>query len=77
MARLLSEIVRAAGYPATADKVADAIERQITLEAPLTLEDHQAILDALSRDCPATLRRLRQGLLEEQRYVRRVTGGSR
>jgi hypothetical protein len=75
VARLLSEVLRGEGFPATADKVADAIERRITVEAPLTLEDHQAILEALSRNCPATLHRLRERLLEEQRYVRRVTGG--
>ena len=75
VARLLSELLRAEGFPATADKVADAIQRQITTEAPLTLEDHEAILAALSRNCPATLYRLRERLLEEQRYVRRATGG--
>jgi hypothetical protein len=74
VARLLSEILRAEGYPVTADRVADAIERQITVEAPLTLEDHEAILEALSRNCPSTLNRLRQRLDDERRYVRRVTG---
>ena len=75
VARLLSDTLRAEGFPSTADKVADALNRQITTEAPLTLDDHQAILDALSRNCPSTLHRLRERLLEEQRYVRRVTGG--
>ena len=74
VARLLAEILRAEGFPVTADKVADAIERQITVEAPLTLEDHGAILEALTRDCPSTLNRLRRRLDEERRYVRRVTG---
>ena len=74
VARVLSEILRAEGFASTADKVADAIERQITIEAPLTLADHEAILEALGRNCPATLHRLRQRLLEERRYVRRVTG---
>jgi hypothetical protein len=75
VARLLSETLRAEGFPSIADKVEDAIKRQITTEAPLTLEDHEAILEALSRNCPATLYRLRERLLEEQRYVRRATGG--
>jgi hypothetical protein len=74
-ARLLSDVVRAEGFPSTADKLADAIERRVTIEAPLTLDDHQAILEALRRNCPPTLNRLRQRLDEEQRYVRRVTGG--
>ena len=75
VARVLSEILRAEGFPATADKIAEAIERQITIEAPLTLADHEDILEALRRNCPPTLNRLRQRLDEEQRYVRRVTGG--
>lgn len=75
VARLLSEILRAEGFAATADKVADAIRRQVTVEVPLTLDDHGAILEALSRNCPATLYRLRERLLEEERYVRRATGG--
>lgn len=74
VARVLSEILRTEGFPATADKIAEAIERQITIEAPLTLADHEAILEALRRNCPSTLNRLRQRLDEEQRYVRRVTG---
>jgi hypothetical protein len=74
-ARLLSEVLRAQGFPATADKIADAIDRRITIEAPLTLADHEAILEALTRNCPPTLNRLRQRLDEERRYVRRVTGG--
>ena len=75
VARLLSELLRAEGFPATGDKVADAIDRGVTVEAPLTLDDHQAILEVLNRNCPSTLHRLRERLLEEQRYVRRVTGG--
>jgi hypothetical protein len=74
VARQLSEILRSEGCPVTADKIADAIERQVTIEAPLTLDDHQAIFEVLSRNCPSTLYRLRQGLDEERRYVRRVTG---
>jgi hypothetical protein len=75
VAHLLSEILRDGGFPSTADKVADAIKRQITTEAPLTLDDHEAILAVLSPQCPATLYRLRERLLEEQRYVRRATNG--
>jgi hypothetical protein len=74
VARLLSQVLRAEGFAATADKIADAVQRQITIEAPLTLADHEAILEALTRNCPPTLNRLRQRLDEEQRYFRRVTG---
>ena len=75
VARLLSETLEGKGYPVTAAKIADAIERKWTLEAPLTLEDHEAILAALGENCPPTLHRLRTELLEEQRRVRRITGG--
>jgi hypothetical protein len=75
VARLLSEILDRKGYPETAARIADGIDRQLTLEAPLTLGDHEAILEALGDDCPTTLYRLRQELLEEQRRVRRITGG--
>ena len=75
VARLLSEILLAEGYSSTADKVAASLEHQVTEEAPLTLEDHVAILEALNRQCPATLYRLRDRLREEQRYLRRVTDG--
>lgn len=75
IARLLSERLDAAGHSGTAASVRDAIERGVTIEAPLTLADHEAILDALERDCPPTLYRLRTELLEEQRRVRRITGG--
>ena len=74
VARLLSEILRAERFPSTAEKVAGAIKRR-AIDAPLTLDDHEAILEALSRRCPSTLYRLRERLLDEQRYVRRVTGG--
>ncbi len=74
VARLLVSVLEAEGYVETAGKVADAIERKITVEAPLTLADHEAILECLGRNCPPTLGRLRQELDEERRYVRRVTG---
>jgi hypothetical protein len=62
------------GYPDTAGRIAQAIELQVTVEAPLTMADHEAILEVLARDCPPTMYRLRQELLEEQRRVRRITG---
>ena len=64
VARLLSEILAAHGSSDTAAKIADAIERRITIEAPLTLHDYEAIAQALEHDCPPTLYRLRTELLE-------------
>jgi hypothetical protein len=75
VARLLAEVLEAQGFPATAARIADAIERRITVEAPLTGGDYQAILDTLDRSCPPTLYGLHRVLLEDRRYVRRVTGG--
>jgi hypothetical protein len=75
VARLLSERLESDGYPETAGKIADAIERQITIEAPLTLEDYEAISAVLAHNCPAPLYRLRTELLEELRRLRRITGG--
>jgi hypothetical protein len=74
-ARLLAEILERSGFPETAGRIARAIELQVTVEAPLTTADYHAIIDALGTDCPPTLYRLRRQLLEDQRYVRRVTGG--
>ncbi len=74
VARLLSEILENEGYPETAASIADAIERQITVEAPLTLADYEAISTALGQNCPAPLYRLRTELLEQQRRLRRITG---
>ena len=75
VARLLSEILESEGYPETAGKIADAIKRQITVEAPLILEDYEAISAVLAQDCPAPLYRLRTELLEELRRLRRITRG--
>jgi hypothetical protein len=75
VARLLCELLDSRGSPETAAKIADAIERRWTLEAPLTLADHEAIIEALAENCPTTLHRLRTELLEEQRRIRRITGG--
>jgi len=75
VARLLSEILESDGYPETAGRIADAIKLQVTVEAPLTGADYEAIADALSRTCPAPLYRLRAEILEQQQRVRRITGG--
>lgn len=75
VARLLSETLVSEGYPETGAKIADAIERKITIEAPLTLDDYEAIATALSRNCPAPLYTLRTQLLKELRRLRRITGG--
>jgi hypothetical protein len=75
VARLLSNVLEGEGYPATAGRITDAIERKITTEAPLTGPDYVAILEALNRNCPPTLYNLRRNLLEDERYARRVTGG--
>jgi len=75
VARLFSELLETQGFADTAARVAAAIERGITVEAPLTGADYGAIRKTLERTCPPTLYRLRRVLLEDQRYVRRVTGG--
>ena len=74
VARLLAEILDAEGHPHTAVKIRDAIALQVTVEAPLTLDDYDAIIEALGHQCPTTLTRLRRELLEEQRRIRRITG---
>ena len=74
VARLLSEILKSEGYPETAGRIADALERQ-TIEAPLTLADYEAISTMLAHNCPATLYGLRTELLQQQRRLRRITGG--
>jgi len=70
IARLLAEILDEAGFVDTAGKISEAIELQVTTEAPLTLADHEAILVALGDRCPPELARLRRELLEEQRRIR-------
>ena len=72
---MLAEILAAEGFPATAAAIADAIDRQITVEAPLTGVDYEAIFETLNRTCPSTLYRLHRALREDQAYLRRVTGG--
>ena len=64
VARLLSEILESEGYPETAGRIAEAIDMQVTVEAPLTAADHAAIADALGRTCPPTLYRLRTRLVD-------------
>jgi hypothetical protein len=66
VARLLSEILESEGYPETAGRIAEAIDMQVTVEAPLTGPDYAAISDALGRNCPTTLYRLRTQLLESR-----------
>lgn len=75
VARLLAEVLVAQGFPDTSTKIAEAIERGITVEAPLTAADYQAILATLERSCPPTLYGLHRVLLEDERYMRRVRGG--
>jgi len=70
-ARLLVGILQDAGSHETAARIDRAIELQVTTEAPLTMDDHEAILAALGNSCPTSLSRLRRELLEEQRWVRR------
>ena len=74
VARLLSEILEGAGFGDTSAKITEAIRLKVTVEAPLTAADYQAILDVLNRTCPPTLYRLHRELLDDQRYIRRVTG---
>ena len=71
VARLLVGILQEEGFDDTAAKIAQAIELHVTTEAPLTTDDHEAILVALGSNCPASLSRLRRELLEEQRRLRR------
>jgi hypothetical protein len=73
VARLLAEILEGEGFHDTAETIAEAIELRVTTEAPLTVDDHEAILLALGRRCPPTLSRLRRELLEEQRRRRFIT----
>jgi hypothetical protein len=70
--RLLEEILREKGYVETAAKLADGIRVQ-ALEAPLTLDDHEAILRALGDHCPSGLARLRRELLDDE-MQRRLAG---
>lgn len=75
-ARLLQDIVERAGFHETAARLAQAIEQRVTTEAPLTIEDHEAILLALEPSCPAGLNRLRTELAKDQRLRRGFGGGS-
>jgi hypothetical protein len=75
VARLLAEVLEAQGFRDTATRIAEAIERRITVEAPLTGADYQAIFETLDRSCPPTLYGLHRVLLEDERYLRRATGG--
>ena len=66
-ARLLVDIREGAGFEATAARIAQAIELQVTTEAPLTADDHDAALAALEGNCPAGLYRLHRELEKERR----------
>jgi hypothetical protein len=71
--RLLAQIVEDAGFDDTAQALADAIRLQ-AMHAPLTIDDHEAILTALDGNCPSGLAKLRRALLEEQVMRRRREG---
>jgi hypothetical protein len=75
VARLLAEVLATEGFPATSARIAVAIERKITTEAPLAGTDYEAILEALNRNCPPTLHNLHRHLLEDERRIRYITGG--
>jgi hypothetical protein len=75
VARLLAEILGVEGFATTSKKITEAIELQVTTEAPLTPADYEAILEALDRNCPSTLYDLHRRLREERRRIRYVTGG--
>jgi hypothetical protein len=74
-ARLLVDLLEALGSSATAGRVASALDRGVTTEAPLELQDYEAIAEALDRSCPPSLYRLHREVLEDLRRVRRITGG--
>jgi hypothetical protein len=74
-ARLLLDIVERAGFHETAARLAQAIDGGVTTEAPLTVDDHEAILAALEPHCPAGLNRLRTELAKDQRRRRGPAGG--
>lgn len=71
-ARRLAEIVEGSGFDATASKISEAIELQVTTEAPLTADDHEAILVALESRCPPELTRLRLELRDDRRRRERL-----
>jgi hypothetical protein len=80
-ARMLQEILEDGGHAATAARIAEAIELRVTTEAPLTAEDHEAILLALgtgapraSRACAASCSRRRGGVAGFPRSAERGTG---
>jgi hypothetical protein len=74
-ARLLVEILARDGFDGTAARLAQAIDLQVTTEAPLTVADYEAVRAALQGDCPAGLRRLHAELDKDQRLRRGFAGG--
>ena len=74
-ARLLVGIVERAGFDDTAGKLAQAVDLQVTTEAPLTIDDHETVLAALRAECPSGLYRLRTELDKDHRLRRGVRRG--
>jgi hypothetical protein len=69
-ARLLVDVLAREGFDDTAARLAQAIDLQVTTEAPLTAADYEAVRAALQSDCPAGLRRLYTELDKDQRLRR-------
>jgi hypothetical protein len=67
---LLVQILKDAGSPDTATRLANAVKMQ-ALEPALTVEDYDAMLAALGTYCPTGLARLRRELLDDDRRRRR------
>jgi hypothetical protein len=65
-ASLLADLVESAGFSDTALALRGAIGGQVTVEAPLTVADREAILAALGESCPPPLTRLRRALADER-----------
>lgn len=72
--RLLVGVLDEQGFSATAARIDAALERGVTTEAPLELQDYEAVAQALSGTCPPSLYALRREVLEDLRRIRRVTG---
>jgi hypothetical protein len=68
---VLAEIVADAGFGDTASRLSEAM-RLKAYEAPLTIEDHEAILTALGVYCPSGLESLRRELVDQQLKRRRL-----
>jgi hypothetical protein len=75
-ARLLVDVLAREGFDDTAAKLAQAVDLQVTTEAPLTVADHEAVLSALQGDCPTGLYRLRTELDKDHRLRHGLGGGA-